>query len=198
MTSSIRQPSSPMLPNRLAAYGFSLLEIMIVVVIIGILVSIFTLSVGSFGDDPTTEHARRLEALINLANEEATMQGREIGLHFYQHGYEFSARVAGIDEDGLQIWEWIPLEDDKLLKARNLGDDFAIDLIIEGKEIDLDYDRNDNKDDDDDEYVPQVYLFSSGDLAPPFSARFYPTFSDGAVLLTAAADGEIEVSPDDF
>ena len=198
MTSPDRKTPSRINFSRPAAAGFSLLEIMIVVVIMGILISIFTLSMGSFSDDATSEHARRLEALIILATEEASMQGREIGLRFYQHGYEFSTRVADFNEEGLLLWRWIPLEDDKLLKARDLGEEFSIDLIIEGKEIDLDYDRNDNKDDDDDEYVPQVYLFSSGDLAPPFSARFHPTFSDGAVLLTAAADGKIEVSPDDF
>ena len=197
MNSPFRRLSSGMPANRFAAAGFSLLEIMIVVVIIGILVSIFTLSVGSFGDDASTEHARRLEALINLATEEASMQGREIGLRFFQHGYEFSARVPGVDEDGLQIWEWVPLEDDKLLKSRDLGEEFAIDLIIEGKEIDLDYDRDEDKDDDE-EYLPQIYLFSSGDLAPTFSARIRPTFSDHSVLLTAAADGKIGVTLDEF
>ena len=101
MISPVRYLSSPMTGSRTVAAGFSLLEIMIVVVIMGILVSIFTLSMGSFSDDATSEHARRLEALINLATEEASMQGREVGLRFYEHGYEFSARVSGEDKDGL-------------------------------------------------------------------------------------------------
>jgi general secretion pathway protein H len=193
MTSPDRKTKSSIKFSHPAAAGFSLLEIMIVVVIIGILVSIFTLSMGSFSDDATSEHARRLEALINLATEEASMQGREIGLRFYQHGYEFSARVPDLDEDGLLKWRWIPLEDDKLLKARDLGEDFAVDLLIEGKEVDLDYDPK-----EDEEYEPQIYLFSSGDLMPPFSARIRPSFSDHAVLLTAEVDGKIEVKQDDF
>ena len=193
MTSPDRKITSSIKFSHPAAAGFSLPEIMIVVVIIGILVSIFTLSMGSFSDDATSEHARRLEALINLATEEASMQGREIGLRFYQHGYEFSARVPDLDEDGLLKWRWIPLEDDKLLKARDLGEDFAVDLLIEGKEVDLDYDPK-----EDEEYEPQIYLFSSGDLMPPFSARIRPSFSDHAVLLTAEVDGKIEVKQDDF
>ena len=197
MTSPFRNAVSKMSLNPNAAGGFSLLEIMIVVVIIGVLVSIFALSVGSFSDDAATEHARRLEALIGLATEEASMQGREIGLRFYQHGYEFSARVPELDKDGLQIWIWTPLEDDKLLKARDLGEEFAIDLIIEGKEVDLDYERN-SEPDDDEEYLPQIYLFSSGDLVPPFSSRIRPSFSDHAVLVAAAADGGIEVTADDL
>jgi general secretion pathway protein H len=193
MISPVRNLPSPLIGSRTVAAGFSLLEIMIVVVIMGILVSIFTLSMGSFSDDATSEHARRLEALINLATEEASMQGREVGLRFYEHGYEFSARVSGEDKDGLQIWGWVPLEDDKLLKARDLGEEFAIDLIIEGKEVDLDYDPK-----KDEAYEPQIYLFSTGDLAPPFSARIRPAYSDHAFLLTAEVDGTIEVKPDDF
>jgi general secretion pathway protein H len=193
MTMPVRNLPSPMICSRCVAAGFSLLEIMIVVVIMGILVSIFTLSMGSFSDDATNEHARRLEALINLATEEASMQGREIGLRFYQHGYEFSARVPDLSEDGLLIWRWIPLEDDKLLKARDLGEDFAVELLIEGKEVDLDYEPK-----EDEEYEPQIYLFSSGDLTPSFNARIRPSFSDHAMLLTAEVDGTIEVKPDDF
>jgi general secretion pathway protein H len=193
MTMPVRNLPSPMICSRCVAAGFSLLEIMIVVVIMGILVSIFTLSMGSFSDDATNEHARRLEALINLATEEASMQGREIGLRFYQHGYEFSARVPDLSEDGLLIWRWIPLEDDKLLKARDLGEDFAVELLIEGKEVDLDYEPK-----EDEEYEPQIYLFSSGDLTPSFNARIRPSFSDHAILLTAEVDGKIEVKPDDF
>jgi general secretion pathway protein H len=195
MTSPDRQTTSSIKFSRPAAAGFSLLEIMIVVVIIGILVSIFTLSMGSFSDDATSEHARWLEALIDLATEEASMQGREIGLRFYQHGYEFSARMPDPEllEKGQLAWRWIPLEDDKLLRARDLGEEFAIDLIIEGKEVDLDYDPK-----EDEEYEPQIYLFSSGDLAPPFSARIRPSFSDHAILLSAEIDGKTEVKPDDF
>jgi general secretion pathway protein H len=193
MTMPVRNLPSPMICSRCVAAGFSLLEIMIVVVIMGILVSIFTLSMGSFSEDATNEHARRLEALINLATEEASMQGREIGLRFYQHGYEFSARVPDLSEDGLLIWRWIPLEDDKLLKARDLGEDFAVELLIEGKEVDLDYEPK-----EDEEYEPQIYLFSSGDLTPSFNARIRPSFSDHAMLLTAEVDGKIEVKPDDF
>jgi general secretion pathway protein H len=197
MISPFRRFTSAALPGRIHSAGFSLLEIMIVVVIIGILVSIFSLSVGSLSDDGTSEHARRLEALIKLAVEEASMEGREIGLLFYQQGYEFSARVPSVDEDGLQVWVWTPLDDDALLKPRDLGEEFSIDVLIENKEIDLDYERKED-DDEENEYRPQIYLFSSGDIAPPFSARFRPSFSDHSVMLSVAADGAIEIALDDF
>lgn len=173
--------------------GFSLLEIMIVVVILGVLVSIFTLSFGSFSDDLTREHGLRLKALIDLATEEASMQGREIGLRFYQHGYEFSVRAAAVDEDGRQFWEWVPLEGDRLLRARDLGEEFSLELFIEGKEVDLDLRRNEK-----DAYEPQIFLFSSGDLLPAFTARINAAFGDETVGLTAATDGSVEIKEDEY
>jgi general secretion pathway protein H len=173
--------------------GFSLLEIMMVVVVIGILIAIFTLSVGSFSDDVLGEHARRLQVLLDLAAEDATMQGREIGLQFYQHGYEFSARFPGVDEDGLQIWLWQPLDDDRLLKPRDLGEDYSVELIIEAKEVDLDYDRQEEE-----EYRPQIFILSSGDVAPAFEVRMRPAFGDGAILLSVDNYGVTELTTDEY
>ena len=174
--------------------GFSLLELMIVMVIIGILVSIFTLSVGSFDDNQAEEHARRLEALIGLAMEDATMQGREIGLRIYQHSYEFSARTPQVDDQGLQYWAWVPLDDDRFLQARELGEEYALELMVEGKELDLDYDRKE----DEDEYLPQIYIFSSGDVAPEFELRIRQSYAKDAIVLTASVDGSVEVKIDEF
>ena len=190
-----RNPTS-LRPAASRSKGFSLLELMIVIVIIGILVSVFTLSIGSFDDDETGEYVRQLDALIALGMEEATMQGREIGLRFYQHGYEFSARVPRVDENGQQLWVWVPLDADQLLRPRNFGDEYSIELLIEGKEVDLDYDREDL--DEDADYLPQIFLFSSGDLAPPFYARVRQEFAADAVALNAEVDGTTEISIDEF
>ena len=78
--------------------GFTLLEIMIVVVIFGILISLATLSIGSISEEDISEHSRRFTTLIELSLEEAGIQNREIGLRFYQHGYEFSMRVADVED----------------------------------------------------------------------------------------------------
>jgi len=180
------------LPSR----GFSLLELMLVMVVIGILVAIFTLSLGSFSDDQTSEDVRRLEALILLASEEASMQGRDIGLRFYQHGYEFSARSEAEDEEGNKFWVWLPLDEDRLLRPRDLGEEISVELLIENKDVDLELDRDSLKETE--LYQPQIFLFSSGDLTPPFTARFRPEFVNTAVVLTVSPEGKTELSVDDF
>jgi general secretion pathway protein H len=176
--------------------GFTLLEIMLVVVIIGVLVSIFTLSVGSFADDQNAEHARRLEALLQLASEEAAIQGRELGLNFYQHGYEFSARTLTVDAKGLQQWLWVPLDDDQLLQPRTFGEDYAIELLIDGKEVKLEYQRTEPTEKK--PYEPQIFLFSSGEVAPAFSAVLRQSFSDELLQVNVDTDGKVEIKADAF
>jgi general secretion pathway protein H len=176
--------------------GFSLLEIMVVVVIIGILVSVFTLSVGSFAEAENAEHARRMEALLALASEEATLQAREIGLRFYQHGYEFSARVQQTDETGLQQWLWVPLDDDRLLKPRNLADDYSIELLIDNKEVKLEYQRAESSEKK--PYEPQIFLFSSGEVSPPFSVNIRQSFNDEMLTVNVGVDGKTEIKADEF
>ena len=62
-----------------------------VVVIIGILVTMLTLSIGVTGSDRDLEREdNRLRALVSLASEDALLQGRELGLTFLEDGYEFA------------------------------------------------------------------------------------------------------------
>ncbi len=170
--------------------GFTLIEIMVVIVVIGILVSIFTLSVGGFAEDGA-EDARRLAALLDLAGEEATMQGREIGLTFYQHGYEFAQLESLQDKDGNRVLRWSPLEGDRILRRRDLGDELSIDLQLDGEEVTLLYEA-----DPEQEYEPHVYLMSSGDIVPAFTARLRPSFDNQGWLLRGQSDGAVEFAPE--
>lgn len=179
-------------PQRLQR-GFTLLEIMVVVVIVGIMISLATLSIGSIAEDSTAEHARRLEALLDLSLEEAGIRGRELGLRFYQHQYEFSTRVQGVDEDGNAVWLWTPLADDGMLKTRNLGDDVTLELEVEGEEVTLEYEA-----DSDEVYEPQVFILSSGDIEPEFSILIRPSFSGGGVRLNVSPVGKVEREYEEF
>jgi general secretion pathway protein H len=174
-------------------HGFSLLEIMVVVVIIGILISLATISIGSVADDSVAEHGRRLEALLDLASDEAEMQGRELGLRFYQHKYEFSVRNPAVDEKGVSTWVWTPLEADELLKPRNLGDEITLELELEGEEITLDYEHDSEK-----TYIPQVLILSSGDVEPEFSLLIRPSFTGEGVRLNVDFTGKVETERDEF
>ncbi|NND54386.1 MAG: type II secretion system minor pseudopilin GspH [Gammaproteobacteria bacterium] len=170
------------------ARGFTIIEILVVVVVIGVMVSIFTLSVGSFADDQGAEDMRRLEALIELASEEAAMQGREIGLTFYQHGYEFAVLGFLTDAEGRPYTQWSVMEQDRIFRPRNLGEDIAVDLELNEDEMVLLYERDTRE-----EYEPQIFILSSGEIEPPFMARLRPAFENTGLTLTAETDGTLTI-----
>jgi len=75
---------------RLHARGFTLVEMLVVVVIIGIVVLMVTLSVAALGGDPPAEKAsREIADLATLASQEAVMRGQEYGLRVEPHAYAF-------------------------------------------------------------------------------------------------------------
>jgi general secretion pathway protein H len=183
--------------------GFSLLELLVVVVIIGILASMFTLSVGiTSGDRELEREADRLEALLQLALQDAVMEGRELGLRFYPDAYEFST----LDPENAR---WEVLAGDPLLRERRLEPDVELLVTIEGRELDLEAARDDRdketaqsdadrQEDDAAAYRPQVFLFSSGDLTPPFSVEMRRRFGDLRLTLSVNETGEIELTRDAF
>ena len=164
--------------------GFSLLELLVVLVILGVLVSMYTLSSGLTGSDQDIEEeTERLNALLRLASEDSTLNGREMGLRFYRQQYEFSM-LRQVED----AWEWVPLDDDELFRPRALSEDYDLELVIEGREVALKDERNEK-----DAYKPQVFIFSSGEFTP-FSLAIRPGFENRGQLIEVSAGGEIEIT----
>jgi general secretion pathway protein H len=192
------------------APGFSLLELLVVVFIIGILATMFTLSVGVLGSDPEIEkESDRLRALMSLALEDAVMQGRELGIHFYPDSYEFATFHEDFieyyepDDDAQDQSEWIVLGRDTLFGPRLLPEGIVIELEVDGRLIVLDEKKEpknaapaDDPDPIDDEiYRPQIWLYSTGDMIP-FVITFRREFSNDSLRLEFSEDGTAELSED--
>jgi len=70
--------------------GFTLVEILVVVVVIAIVVSLAVLSIGVTGrDSQLDEESRRIEGLVGLLHERALLEGRDFGLRLEPTAYEF-------------------------------------------------------------------------------------------------------------
>src|SRR3954471_11879978 len=70
--------------------GFSLIEILVVLVILGVAVAAVTLGIAGAGGGRQLERdAERLGALVSYACEQAELSGRDIGMSFSRSGYRF-------------------------------------------------------------------------------------------------------------
>lgn len=148
--------------------GFTLIEVLVIVVIVGIISAVVLLSFSVVGDDRSLQQqARRLTSLIDLAGDEATLQGRDFGLEFTRGGYRF------LEFDHLSD-EWHEVVGDELLHPRTIGENLELQLVLEDRDVDLaeQFAVSASKDEDErnerlaDNYIPHVLIMSSGDTTP--------------------------------
>lgn len=183
-------PKRPRMPGR--ARGFTLMEIMVVVIIIGIMIAVATLSTSLLGRDRESEdQARRLWAVVRQAREETELQGLDTGLFLSATGYEFmryDTRRA----------LWVPIENDKLFAPRELPDGLRFRAWLDAREVILKpapVDRTDA--DEDKKNPPQVMVLSSGDVMP-FEVRIEREGAEALWRVLALPDNDLRVERRSF
>jgi len=127
--------------------GFTLLELLVVLVIIGLFSGLVMMSVTPNDNQMTQREAKRLVHIIQLAQDEAIMQGVELGITVQSDRYFFSR---------LQQRNWLPLTGDAHLTEHVLNAPLMMTLEIE--------DGNVVKNTDKQSMLPAVMILSSGEL----------------------------------
>lgn len=201
--------------------GFTLIEIMLVMVIIGCAAGIVVLSIPG-GPNPKlggglSEESQQLAATIQVMSEQATQQGRTIGLHISEHGYQFMIRQenAPTNEenvtqttskalDTLLDWDhqsWQPYQSEKLRTAGEFDEQISLALTLDGLQLQDEENRLGRSEpqwfDTENQLTaktPQILLLPSGEITP-FSLTLQEQGSDSPQFrqINGLENGQIDV-----
>ena len=130
--------------------GFTLLEILVVVVIIGALAGAVVLAVDSGSARQLERESDRFSALLQQACEQAELGGRDIGVLMQDDGYGFATQVDGY---------WKPQPADVVLRQRKWIDGLLGEMTRDGRRVAF-------NDASSGEVLPQMICYSSGELTP--------------------------------
>jgi general secretion pathway protein H len=158
--------------------GFTLVEILVVVVIMAIVISLAVLSIGVTGrDSQLDEESRRIEGLLGLLHERALLEGRDFGLRIEPSAYEFVAYEATRDR-------WLRMDQDHEFRHRELPKGVNFVLQLDSQTVVLKPVDQDMKSDQVPQN-PQVAIAASGEGTP-----FRLTLERAATHARAAVQGD--------
>lgn len=124
--------------------GFTLLEVLIVMMLIAVLTSLAVLLVGGGIRERLAEEAQRLAAIIELHQQEAILSGEPRGILFTEQDYTLFSLDQG---------QWQLPEMATGLTQRTLPEDITLSLWVENRPVDIRAAKQ-----------PQVLLQNSGEM----------------------------------
>ncbi len=129
--------------------GFTLLEMMLVVIIMGIMLGLATVMLGGSDARLVKDEAKRFVALLDLAAQESVLKSKELLLLVEEDGYSFMVAEEG---------ELAPLDDYGLLRPRQLPEGLQFSVVVEGQAM-IENQLGEIE-------AAQIWILSSGELSP--------------------------------
>ena len=148
--------------------GFTLIEVMLVVLLIGLASTIVMMTVDDSGQKKSVKRAgQKLAALSGIALDKAVLSGRDFGMVFSRNKYHF---VELIEQ------RWQPAQDE-LLQEQQLKNislsaqvdgftwlpdqiDYSSSALFTEREVDSELDEKEKP------HIPQLLILSSGEMTP--------------------------------
>jgi type II secretion system protein H len=140
--SSIKQPSA----------GFSLIELLIVILVISILYSMAGSLLAPSFFDPLQQEVEQLHHKVKLAQDESAIRSQALALGFDEKGYQFFSL-----QDVSKANEWQVLDDDPVLGAYVYRGMFKPTVYIDGSAVSLPKSGK---------AKPQIFILPTGEMKP--------------------------------
>jgi general secretion pathway protein H len=158
--------------------GFTLVEILVVVVIMAIVISLAILSIGTTGRDAQLdEESRRIEGLVGLLHERALLEGRDFGLRIEPGAYEFVVYDSRRDR-------WMTFDQEHEFRHRDLSKGVSFELQLDSQIVVIKpIDRHLSSDAV--PPAPQLAIAASGEGTP-----FHLTLLRDGTSAKASVDGD--------
>ncbi|WP_372872586.1 type II secretion system minor pseudopilin GspH [Shewanella sp.] len=184
------------------ARGFTLIEVLLVVLLMGIAAAAVTLSLPSSGIKPELDKAAtQFVAATDLIRDEAVLSGQFLGVVVEENQYQYVIFKEG---------KWNRLENDRLLALREMQPGISLNLIVEGLPLDQEEEQESwfdepfidepSAEEKAKNPEPQILVFPSGEMTA-FELNFLGREQLGdevTVLVTGDALGRVRIGrPDD-
>jgi len=154
--------------------GFTLIEVMVVIAIIGIIVTLVQFSFsGERPEDKLKQSSLRFSAVFESAAEYGLLNNIELGLLLTKNSYQFLG-YDGVTWNDIPNQTWLGLHTlPEHIEITLELEDLPIDqpLLFDSSVFDNDEFSLNAKEDKDKKRLPQVYLLSGGDITA-FSLTF--------------------------
>src|SRR3990167_2001317 len=135
-------------------YGFTLIEVLVVLIIISIVTSVAMLSISHNQNQRAKLLASALTESLTLAEEQAILQQATLGLVIMPNSFQF---VHYHEKSQGAVTDWQPLEA-RVFKKQPIPSGVGIRLEIAGKTITLAKPSSNTK--------PEIIISSGGELTP--------------------------------
>ncbi len=173
------------MPSRKKIQGFTLLEILLVVVIIGILTSIVGYAVSGNSQRLLEREVNRLQQVLTMVADEALLSGMDYGFVMEADRY----RIVRFNTENTY---WEPAENDAF-SSHQLPEGMGMSITLEGEKLNLI--KQENNEAGKPALNPGVLLLSSGEMTD-FSIHINSMHSSARFTVFSDQYGDIKISRD--
>lgn len=169
--------------------GFTLIEVLVVLVIMAVVIAFAVLSIGVTGrDSAIDEESRRIEGLIGLLQERAALEGHDYGLLVEPAAYQFV-----VYRPQHQRWERFDLE--REFRLRELPAGLHFELQMDSRNIVIQPPDRSVKADAP-QILPQIIIAASGE-GTPFRLTVSRTGTANRASISCDAYGRLTLEASD-